>query len=220
MGKTVSAGKRRTLLVVAGVVLALALTVAVVSVLGNRVVHGAAGGQGPLEISAGETELVFAHPGEVGDWSIVAGSFLLCGTPDQVTIRDVAPTAATSVKDFDAVLREFRIRHRPGPLVGEPLLGAYGSPPWVGGVTDPRESRLVGALRDAAAADVQPPSCAESTGAPGEPAAELMLVVTAGSVGARVDGVTVRYDSDGVEYRSDISVALILCGTEVTDPDC
>lgn len=219
MGQTVSVGKRRTLLVVAGVVLAVALAVAVLSVRGSRV-DGAPGGQGPLEISAGETELVFATPREVGDWSIVAGSFLLCGTSDQVTIRDVAPTAASSVNDFDAVLREFRIRHRRGPLVGEPLLGAYGTPPWVGGVADPRESRLVGVLRDAAAADVQPPSCADSTGAPGEPAAELMLVVTAGSAGARVDGVTVRYDSGGVEYRVDISVALIMCGTEVTDPDC
>jgi len=220
MGLTVSAGKRRAVLVLAGVALALALAVTVVSARGNRI-GGAGVGDGPLQISAGETELVFTAPADrADDWSVVAGSFLLCGTVEEVTIRDVAPTAATSVSDFDAVVREFEIRRRSKGLVGEPLLGAYGTPPWVGGVADPREDRLVGVLRDAAAADVRLPGCAETTSAPGEWAAELMLAVSAGSAGARVDGVTVRYTSGGVEYRTDISVALILCGSEVTDPDC
>ena len=196
----------------------LALVLAVAVLTGRQ--DGAASTVGPLEISAGNTELVFTTPPRKGEWSVTAGSFLLCAPHPQITIRDVIPIDATGARAFDAVVREFRIRHRAAPLVGEPIIGAYGVPPRVGGVTNPRESRLLGTLTDAADATPAVPTCEESTGAPGDPAAELMLVVTGGRGGAKIDGVTVRYEASGVEHETRIRLALTLCGSKVTDPDC
>lgn len=214
---TVSARSRCTLLVVAGMLLASVLAVAVLVGHEDGVARTV---NGPLEVSAGNTELVFTTPPGKGEWSVTAGSLLLCAPPPQITIRDVIPTEATGVRAFDAVVREFRIRHRAAPLVGEPIIGAYGVPPLVGGVASPRESRLLGTLTGAAGATLAVPGCEESTGAPGDPAAELMLVVTGARSGARIDGVTLRYEASGFEHEARIRLTLTLCGSKVTDPDC
>lgn len=55
---------------------------------------------------------------------------------------------------------------------------------------------------------------------PEEARADFVMVVTAGPAGAKVDKITVHYTADGRRYALDVGYELIMCGTEVTDPEC
>lgn len=219
MSSNVSARTKRASLVIAAALLVLALTA-----LSLWLLHGRSDGDevGPLEIKAGNTELVFPTPPRGTPWSATAGGFLLCSPePDAtVTLTRVAPRRGDNTGRFTSFTRAFEIRRRKAPLVGEPVIGGYGTPPWIGGIGSPHETRLVGDISSAEGATFRAPSCERSTSAPGEAAVELMLVLTADDEGASFDGVTVEYESEGRQYETGIRVRAVLCGRKVSDPDC
>ncbi len=220
MTTTASAAHRRALLLALGVlVTTLALAVAV---LFGREGNASGAGAGPLEFSTADAELVFPNAEAPGDASVTAGALLLCAPQPGIVIDEVVPVDGIGVHAFEAKIRIFRIRESNHQgVVGEPVLAAYGAPPRVelGG---PRHhtSLLAGTLIDGNHATVDVPTCAETTSAPGERTVELLLSLTGGPAGAKVAGVTVRYHAGGTAYEAHIPVGMILCGSQVTDPDC
>ena len=202
-------------LTVVGATLALALSLTLWWSHGRS--HGAA--SGPLTINAGNTGLTFSTWRSTEHWSATAGGFLLCGP--EVTITGVSPVRASGLESLDAFTRSFDVHHRKGRAISEPILGWYGTPPWVGGPADPQKKRLIGAITDPQGAPVPPPRCDHNhRGAPGEQVLELLLTVTAGTTGATVHRVIVEYESGGHDYRTEVAVTLKLCGTEVLGRDC
>ena len=137
-----------------------------------------------------------------------------------MTLTAVSPARAEKAETFTAYARSFTIKHRRDGMVAEPFIGAYGKPPWIGGIDNPHEDELVGPVVPAEKYTVTPPICSNTTSAPGEHAVELVLGLSAGSTGALVDGAVVDYAADGQPYRTTIDVRITMCGSEVTDPDC
>jgi hypothetical protein len=217
----VSAATRHARAVAAGAVVVALLVVALATFgVWSLEGHGDSAGPGPLEIKAGRTEVVYPAPRENAAWSVIAGGFLLCAPEREVTVTKVAPLHDSGAETFSAFTRAFTIGRLDSGRVGEPVIGGYGTPPWIGGKDDPHPDRLIGDLQSAEGLTLTPPRCEDTTSAPKEPAVELLLAVAAGKNGAVVDGVTVDYEAGGQHYRTRVDVEMTLCGTQVHDSDC
>jgi hypothetical protein len=219
--------RHAAVVVVVGVLVVALATVGLWLSVGNDTgVEGAessALGPGPLTIKAGKTELVFPGPRQkrASGWSAVAGGFLLCGPgAGEVTLTKVAPLHGDHADSFASFTRTFTIDPDNRDLVAEPVIGAYGQPPRIGGIDNPHEDQLLGPVVPAVGAEVDPPACEDTTSAPGETAVELMVGASAGPEGASFDGVTVDYEIDGRHYQAKVAVRVTLCGSQVTNSDC
>lgn len=219
MTSMVSAKAKLARLTFAVAVLALALTVLAMC---RAQGESGASSSGPLRINSGKTELVFPAPAGSSKWSATAGGFLLCSARGNVpvTLTRVAPRDAKSAAAFSSVTRALRIHPRKPPLVGEPIIGGYGKPPWIGGLGNPHETRLLGSIANAEGATFTPPRCDKTTSAPGEEAMELLVTATVGEQGMSFHGVSVEYTSQGRRYRTAVPVKVELCGVGVQNSDC
>lgn len=216
MNEAVSTGTWR-LRAAAAVTAVVALTALGIWFFGSP---SSSGPPAPLEIKAGNTEVVFPAPPSDPAWSAMVGGLLLCAPGKDVTVTHVAPLHGIRAGTFTSHIRVFTIQRSPAGQVGEPFIGGYGAVPWIGGQGHPHEDRLIGDIETAAGATLVPPPCEDTTSAPGEDTVELIVGLTAQREGAAFDGVAVEYASEGHHYRTRVDVRVTLCGTEATDPDC
>lgn len=113
-----------------------------------------------------------------------------------------------------AVVRRFvRGKDGRGAL---PVLAGFGVPPRVGDPNPNARPRMPGTFEQAHRSHVALPVCGEEPDA----VAELLVTATVSRAGGRAKDVALRYTVDGVPYRHRMPLTMVLCGSEVTNPDC
>lgn len=216
---------RRTLLK-AGALLALICTL-----ISIALVHFRPRARGPepelprLQVNSGQTTVKFPHPAGAGVWRATAGGMLLCSqNPARFHIVGVEPQSSQGILSVHTYIRQFTIvspSTGTAGTVSEPIIGAYGGPREVGGLDQPRRTwdELVGSIHPADNLWIAAPSCSRTTSAPGEEAAELLVVIRSDDAGGRVRHLVIAYDSGDSQARTVVPITIKACSTSSGGPN-